>query len=115
VGGVLTGMLAKFVYSLDLIWLDRLLGGGFGVVRGVLFGIILIWGMLAFLPVPPKAAIAHSRLAPCVMDGARRVADASPDEVKQTFRQSYRELQRLLPENIKHKLQNVPSSQIGSA
>jgi hypothetical protein len=46
------------------------------------------------------------------MDVARRVADASPDEVKRTFRQSYRELNRVLPEKIKDRLQNVPPSQI---
>ena len=53
-----------------------------------------------------------SRLAPCVMDTARRVADASPDEVKRTFRQSYRELNRVLPEKIKDRLPNLAPSQI---
>jgi hypothetical protein len=67
---------------------------------------------MAFLPVSPKLVLSESRLAPCVMDVARRVADASPDEVKRTFRQSYRELNRVLPEKIKDRLQNVPPSQI---
>jgi hypothetical protein len=69
--------------------------------------------MMAFLPVQPKLVLSQSRLAPCVMDAARRVAEASPDEVKRTFRQSYRELNRVLPESIKDKLTNVPpTSQI---
>jgi hypothetical protein len=46
------------------------------------------------------------------MDVARKVADASPDEVKRTFRQSYRELNRFLPEKIKDRLPNVPPGQI---
>jgi len=111
-GSVVTGMLAKFIRSLDLVWLDRLLGGAFGVVRGLLFCTIIIWSIMAFFPVQPKLMLSQSRLAPCVMDAARRVADASPDEVKRTFRQSYRELNRMLPENIKNRLSNVPSSQI---
>ncbi|HLY19937.1 MAG TPA: CvpA family protein, partial [Bryobacteraceae bacterium] len=87
VGGVASGILVKFVRTLDLVWLDRVLGGAFGVVRGVLYATVVVWGMLAFFPVPPKLVLSQSRLAPCVMDAARRVADASPDEVKRTFRQ----------------------------
>ena len=111
-GSVVTGMLAKFIRSLDLVWLDRLLGAGFGLVQGLLYGAILIWCMMAFLPVPPKLVLSQSRLAPCVMDTARRVADASPDEVKRTFRQSYRDLNRVLPEKIKEKLPPAPGAQI---
>jgi len=111
-GEVVTGMLARFIRSTDLVWLDRALGGAFGVVRGFLFGAIMIWGLMALMPVPPKLVLSESRLAPCVMDAARKVADASPDEVKRTFRQSYRELNRVLPEKIKDRLPNVPPGQI---
>jgi len=111
-GEVVTGMLARFIQSVDLVWLDRALGGAFGVVQGFLFGAIMIWGLMAFLPVQPKLVLSQSRLAPCVMDAARRVADASPDEVKRTFRQSYRELNRVLPEKIKEKLPNAATGQI---
>jgi len=111
-GEVVTGMLARFIRSTDLVWLDRALGGAFGVVRGFLFGAIAIWGIMVFMPVQPKLILSQSRLAPCVMDAARRVADASPDEVKRTFRQSYRELNRVLPEKIKDRLSNAPPGQI---
>jgi membrane protein required for colicin V production len=111
-GEVVTGMLARFIRTVDLVWLDRALGGAFGVVRGFLFGAIMIWGLMAFLPVQPKLVLSESRLAPCVMDAARRVADASPDEVKRTFRQSYRELNRVLPEKIKERLPNAVPGQI---
>jgi membrane protein required for colicin V production len=111
-GEVVTGMLARFIRSTDLVWLDRALGGAFGVVRGFLFGAIAIWGIMVFMPVQPELILSQSRLAPCVMDAARRVADASPDEVKRTFRQSYRELNRVLPEKIKDRLSNAPPGQI---
>jgi membrane protein required for colicin V production len=112
VGEVLTGMLAKFIRSADIVWLDRALGGAFGVVRGFLFGAIMIWGLMALMPVPPKLILSESRLAPYVMDAARRVADASPEDVKRTFRQSYRELNRVLPEKIKDRIHSVPPGQI---
>jgi len=111
-GEVVAQMLARFIHSTDLVWLDRALGGAFGVVRGLLFGAITIWALMVFLPVQPKLVLSQSRLAPCVMDAARKVADASPDEVKRTFRQSYRELNRVLPEKVKDRLQNVPPGQI---
>jgi membrane protein required for colicin V production len=112
VGEMVSGMMGRFIRSVDLVWLDRSLGGAFGVVRGVLFGAITIWLLMAFMPVSPTLLLSQSRLAPCVMDAARRVADASPDEVKRTFRQSYRELNRVLPEKVKERFPNVPSSQI---
>lgn len=103
-GEVVSGILAKFIHATDLVVLDRALGGAFGVLRGVLFGAITIWGIMALMPVSPNLVLSQSRLAPCVMDAARRVADASPDEVKRTFRQSYRELNRVLPEKIKERM-----------
>jgi len=112
VGGVAAGMLQKFIRQLDLVWVDRALGGAFGAVRGVLYCIVIVFGIMAFFPVQPKLILSQSRLAPYVMDAARRVADASPEEVKRTFRQSYRELNRALPENIKERMSNVQPGQI---
>jgi membrane protein required for colicin V production len=112
VGSVVAGMFAKFIRSLDLVWLDRVLGVAFGAVRGLLYCTITIWGIMAFFPVQPRLVLSQSRLAPCVMDAARWVAESSPDEVKRTFRQSYRELNRVLPENIKDRLSNIPPGQI---
>lgn len=111
-GSIVAGMLAKFMRSMDLVWLDRVLGAAFGAARGLLVCTIVIWGIMAFFPAPPKLVLSQSRLAPCVMDAARWVAESSPDEVKRTFRQSYRELNRVLPEKIKDKISNVPAAEI---
>jgi len=111
-GSIFSGQLAKLFREADLSWLDRLLGGAFGAVRGVLVATVAIWALMAFTPVQPKLLLSDSRLAPCVMDAARRLADASPEEVRQSFRQSYRELNKVLPENVKDRLSKVPPSQI---
>jgi membrane protein required for colicin V production len=111
-GAVVSGLLRRFLRATDLSGVDRLLGGAFGAARGLLFDTVIILGLMAFAPVPPRQAISHSRFAPCVMDAAREVAEASPDEVKRTFRQSYRELNKVLPKNIREKLSTVPPGQI---
>ena len=111
-GGIASRFLARFVRATDLYWLDSLLGGALGVVRGGLLAVIAIWGLMAFAPVPPRMILSSSRVAPCVMDAARRVADASPDEVRLTFRRSYRELNKILPEGVKDRLSTLPPSRI---
>jgi membrane protein required for colicin V production len=69
-GSVIAGLLAKFLRSLDLVWLDRLLGAGFGAARGLLFCTITIWGIMAFFPVQPK--LVFVAIAPgAVRDGCR--------------------------------------------
>lgn len=109
-GAVIAGILTHFIRALHLAWLDHALGGAVGVARGLLFGTIVIWALMAFLPAPPRLALSQSRLAPYVMDAARRVADRSPDEVQRTFRRSYRELKRVLPEPIKGRLADAHQS-----
>ena len=115
-GAIVSRFLGSFVRATDLYWLDSLLGGALGVVRGGLLAVFTIWGLMAFAPVPPRMVLSSSRLAPCVMGAARRVADASPDEVRLTFRRSYRELNRelnkVLPEGVKDRLSNLPPSEI---
>jgi membrane protein required for colicin V production len=112
VGSVAAGILARFFRTIDLVWLDRLLGGAFGVVRGILFATITIWALMAFVPAGPTYVLTQSRLAPCVMDAAGVVAAASPEDVRRNFRESYRQLKKVLPENIRDRLGKVPPAQI---
>jgi membrane protein required for colicin V production len=111
-GAVVSGILLRLVREAHLGGADRLLGGAFGVIRGLFFATIAILALMAFLPATQRPVLAQSRLAPYVMDAARHMADASPDEVKQSFRESYRELNKVLPENIRERLSKVPPGQI---
>jgi len=111
-GSVITQVLVKFVRATDLTWLDRALGGAFGVVRGLTFATVIVWALLAFVPLPPHMLFDGSRVAPRVMEAARLVADASPAEVRQSFRQSYRELNKVLPDKIKDRIPSMPTGQI---
>lgn len=112
VGSVAAGILSRFFRNLRLAWLDRLLGGAFGVVRGLLFATITIWALMAFLPAGRQLVLSESRLAPRMMDAASMVAAASSEDVRRNFRESYRQLKKVLPENIKNRLSTLPQAQI---
>src|SRR3984957_6827487 len=54
-GAMIGKLLAKLFKWTGLGWLDRLLGGAFGLVRGALFAVVCVAVMLAFTPKPLPA------------------------------------------------------------
>jgi membrane protein required for colicin V production len=84
---VAVGRMLKFT---GLSLFDRLLGAAFGVVRGVLIGVALILGLMAFTPGgTTPTSVVHSRMSPYVVDAARIFASMAPHELKEGFRKSY--------------------------
>ena len=94
-GGLIGWGIAKLMKVAKISWLDRLAGGAFGVVRGVLLGAVLVTAFMAFAPKTPPVSVAHSRVAPYVMHAARVVVAAAPHEVKNGFRNSYSRIREL--------------------
>lgn len=84
--GKLLDLLFKFA---GLTWLDRLLGGVFGVLRGMVFAIAVVLALLAFSPKPPPRSVVDSRFAPYVIDAAHICAAIAPHEVSEGVRESY--------------------------
>ena len=71
-GALLGRVLGRFLKVTGLSFVDRLLGAGFGVVRGLLISIAIVLALLAFTPgKSPPNAVVHSRVAPYVIDAAR--------------------------------------------
>ena len=88
--GALVGKLLSVLLKwAGLSWLDRLLGGVFGLVRGVVVAIALVLALLAFSPTPPPRAVVGSRLAPYVIDAAHVCAYLAPREVREGVKDSY--------------------------
>lgn len=82
--GALAGMVArKLIKSAGIQWFDRLLGGMFGLVRGVLIGAILLLGMMAFAIKPD--ALQQSVLAPYIVTGTRVIALVMPANLREQF------------------------------
>jgi len=92
-GAVVSTLVRKFLRLTGLSFFDRLLGAGFGLLRGGLIGVALVTAMMAFSPEnhPPRAVV-ESRVAPYVVDGARVVATVAPHELKTGFRNTYEQV-----------------------
>ncbi|HLI82313.1 MAG TPA: CvpA family protein [Bryobacteraceae bacterium] len=90
IGGLLGWIVGKFLRISGFSFLDHILGMGFGLLRGVLIGVALITGIMAFSPADqPPGEVVHSRLAPYLVSGSRAVAAIAPHELKTGFRKNY--------------------------
>ncbi|MCS6952466.1 MAG: CvpA family protein [Bryobacterales bacterium] len=110
VAGFLLGILFKWT---GLSWLDRLLGGVFGLLRAGVAATALVLALMAFTPKPPPRAVVHSRLAPYVVDAARLCAGLAPYEVKQAVRENYIKVREAWEDAVrKYRRQQPPEETI---
>jgi membrane protein required for colicin V production len=114
---VLAGSLIGFVIErvlklVRLSWLNRLAGGAFGLVRGVLVAAIVVMAVMAFTPRPGPRSVTHSRLAPYVIDTARAIAAAAPFEVKTAFRNSYERVKQIWADALRRGVRRLPETEI---
>ena len=109
----IAGMVIKTV---GLSWLDRLMGAGFGVVRGAVICVAVITAIVAFAPAtdskePPKAVV-NSRLAPYMMETAHAVTMAAPRELRDEFAHRYEQIKRVWEDAVHHGLRRAPEAEI---
>jgi membrane protein required for colicin V production len=82
-GGI--GRIARFgMKEVGLRWFDRVLGGMFGLVRGVLIVMISLLALASFSP--GSTMLARSRTAPYLLVLARAAVWVAPSQVRQQFR-----------------------------
>lgn len=70
--------------EVGLRWFDRLLGGVFGLVRGVLLVMVVALALASFSP--GSTLLARSRVAPYLLVLARGAVWVAPSQVRQQFR-----------------------------
>jgi membrane protein required for colicin V production len=85
VGAILGRILAKLFKWVGLSWLDRLLGGVFGIVRGLVIAAAMVTVLLAFAPSPPPPSVLDSKLLPYVINVSDVLAALTPREMKDQF------------------------------
>lgn len=85
VGAMVGTILAKFFKWVGLSWLDRLMGGAFGVVRGFVIAAAMVTVLLAFAPSPPPRSVVDSKLLPYVINVSDVLAAMTPHEIKDQF------------------------------
>jgi membrane protein required for colicin V production len=91
-GAVVGKLLSMALKWVGLSWFDRLLGGVFGLVRGLVFAIAFVLALMAFSPQPPPASVVRSHIAPYVIGAANACSYMAPNEVREGVRQSYEKI-----------------------
>jgi membrane protein required for colicin V production len=111
VGSLVGHILGRFMKVAGLSFLDRLLGAGFGVVRGMLVCVAVVLALLAFTPgkTPPNAVV-RSRVAPYVIDTARVFAAVAPHDLKEGFRKSYGQVKTVWGDALRKGIRQLPET-----
>ena len=95
VGTLLGALIARMLKLVGLSWMDRILGGAFGVVRGFVVVTVVAMVVTAFAPSWMPKAVNDSKLAPYVLGSARVFAAATPFEIRHGFDRTYKEIRDL--------------------
>jgi membrane protein required for colicin V production len=89
IAGVLAiGLATRLVKFAKIQWFDRLLGAGFGFIRGWVLGSIVFLVLTSFGLQSER--VKSSQLAPYFLPGARVIALAAPYDLKARFMVGYR-------------------------
>jgi membrane protein required for colicin V production len=96
-GAIAAFLVNKFIKMATLEWLDRLLGGVYGFLRGWAIASIIILALIAF-PIRENL-LARSRLAPYLLAGARVAAYMVPQDMKNRFNEQYQKVLQLWNQN----------------
>jgi len=95
IGALVAKVTSRLFKWTGLSWLDRLLGGAFGLVRGALIAVVMIAVLLAFAPKPMPNWMVNSRVLPYAMEASNTIASLAPNAIKNAFRESMLELRNL--------------------
>lgn len=106
VGAIATWMLRKLVAGTGLSGTDRLLGGVFGIARGVVL-VVLVVLMLGLTPLPRDAWWRGSHLLPHVVVLAERARAQLPERIAAQIRLDGSEAPALLPSAPIDALQRI--------
>jgi len=89
-GSLISFGVGKFLKITGLSIFDHAAGAVFGFIRGILIGVALVTGIMAFsVGDGPPSSVVHSRMAPYVVGAARVAAAIAPHELKEGFSRSY--------------------------
>jgi len=101
VGAVVSALAGKMIRTAGLQRIDRLLGAGFGLVRGAAMDCILLLALVTFGIKPD--AVKQSALAPYVTTGADTLAEAMPTPLRTQFRAGLQRAKQKMDESEKKK------------
>jgi membrane protein required for colicin V production len=89
-GAVIAFLINRFMKMASVEWVDRLLGGLYGFLRGWAVSAIIVLGLVAF---PAREeALSRSYLAPYLLAGARAAELLVPKDLKDKFYSEYQKV-----------------------
>lgn len=97
-GWLVSWLLSKIIKG-PIKFINHVLGGGLGFLKGILICGILVFAMLVF-PVSVQA-LKNSYLAPYCLGITKLVAKVIPQELKDTFTETYEDIMSGRPKNAK--------------
>jgi membrane protein required for colicin V production len=110
-GAIVSAVVGKFLKVTGLSIFDHMLGAGFGLARGLLIGVALVLGIMAFSGSgAPPASVVHSRTAPYVIDGARVVSSIAPHEMREGFRKTYAQVKSAWEKTVDDGIRKLPGT-----
>ncbi|MFH1076579.1 MAG: CvpA family protein [Pseudomonadota bacterium] len=89
--GLLGSLARRFAKVLLVGWADRILGGVFGLGKGVFIVSVLLLALAAFLPKKP-VIIEKSVLARYIINISSKLETALPDDLHKRFQKNLKEL-----------------------
>jgi membrane protein required for colicin V production len=109
IAGALIGKLfSKLFKWTGLSWLDRLLGAGFGFVRGSFIGVAFVAVLLAFSPKPLPNWMVDSKLLPYAVDASNLFAAMAPNALKEAFHDGLAEIRKDWDEQLQKSQRKKP-------
>lgn len=115
IGALVAKITSKLFKWTGLSWLDRLLGGAFGMVRGALIAVVMIAVLLAFTPRPMPNWMVKSQVLPYAMEASSAIASLAPNTIKNAFRESMQELRRLWNQQLTESREQLRALERGVA
>ncbi len=104
IAGALVGKLLSMLFKwTGLSWIDRFMGGAFGLVRGALMAVAFVAVLMAFTPRPLPNWMVDSAVLPYAIDASNICAAMAPNSIKQAFREGMDEIRKTWDEQIKRK------------
>lgn len=94
VGAIISWLVGRMVKQSGFEWFDRLLGAGFGFVRGVVVNAVLLMAMLAFAIKPE--VVQRAVLAPYMTAVTRSLVMVMPADLQTQFRSGFDKLRDAL-------------------
>jgi membrane protein required for colicin V production len=91
-GSILSMVLTRVFKWMGLSWLDRLLGGAFGLARGAVMATIVLMVFTALAPGNPPKAVGESVVAPYLMGFAEVLSSLAPDDLRKRFDEAYKKV-----------------------